>query len=528
MTMSEDRRSQISSRTHGIPTNPSSLLDVLRFRARFDAHHTAIHESSGTSITYEEWDTRSRLLRDGLCELGARPGDHVGLVFDRRDWIGFAVTYLGVMRLGAVPVSIENHDERIEARIQHAQVSICVVGNHVHREGKDWYLVDEVADRARQPQDDADLGPGSVLDIVYTSGTVSGGYKAVRCRHSDWVSVARLLPIRRQRVCVHSLYQPHSSAGVHSVLINHLERGVLSVVATPPTRYDDAADAQYTADAVLVHRPHELMLTPSLAGTLVGLNLIDPVTFASVRYLKFGGSPLPLDIGDAVQKLLPKARIMSMYGTTEGGKAVLMSVWDRENFDVLGPTSSATSVRVIDADGKEAEAGQTGEISIKAANSSGEIEYFGDIAETKAVFDSGWVRTGDLGYIDHQGMVHLVGRNKEMLILPSGLKVNSFRVERLLRESPLIKEASVVGLEQKNQPYDVIAAAIVPADTSTPCEQLVGEYRRLTSELTPERTVVIQKLPRNAMGKVVRAEVKSLFSNHKASIIDLRGASNPA
>ncbi|MCX4850444.1 class I adenylate-forming enzyme family protein [Streptomyces sp. NBC_00893] len=496
---------------------------MLLFRATHDAEHLAIRDWAGGSLTFGEWAERSAGFRDALRDNGVRPGEHVGLVFDRRDWITFAVSYFGTMRSGAIPVSIENHPERIESRARHTDVSLCIVGEHAHRPDMPWVDATDLMTSTGAPDSDAELSPDSVMDIVFTSGTVNGAYKAVRCRHADWLGARRLVPVRRQQTCVHSLFQPHSSAGVHGLLITHLERGVLSVAASTPELYGDTDEvARQTAAAVVRDQPSELMVTPALLGTLLDLELIDPDTFSCLRYVKVGGSPLPEHIGRALTRRLPETRIVSLYGTTESARALLTTLWDERNTDLLGRGTDSTAVRVVDSEGKDLPAGEIGEICVRASGGSGKLEYFGDTEETAAVFQSAWVRTGDVGYLDeHQG-VRLVGRNKEMLILPSGLKVNSFRIERMLGECPEVKEISVVGLEVPGKPYDNVAAAVVPRDPAIRPEEITAQYEVLADELVPRVTVLVDRLPRNGMDKVARAEVKSLFEQRGMGVYDLR------
>lgn len=447
----------------------------------------------------------------------------MGLVFDRRDWIGFAVSYFGTMRAGAIPVSIENHPERIESRARHTEVSLCVVGEHAYRPDLPSVGACDLMMSDGPSGPDADLSPDSVMDIVFTSGTVGGEYKAVRCRHADWIGARRLVPVRRQQTCVHALFQPHSSAGVHGLLITHLERGVLSVAASTPELYDDADEvARQTAATVARVQPSELMVTPALLGTLLDLELIDPDSFSCLRYVKVGGSPLPDHIGRALAQRLPHTRIVTLYGTTESAQALLTTLWDDRKADLLGRGTESTAVRVVDAEGRDLPAGEIGEICVRASGGSGKLEYFGDAEGTAAVFQSGWVRTGDIGYVDEQQGVRLVGRNKEMLILPSGLKVNSFRIERILGEFPNVKEISVVGLEVPGNLHDTVAAAVVPRSSATGTEEIIARYSVLADELVPSVTVLVDRLPRNGMGKVMRAEVKSLFEWRRAGVYDLR------
>ncbi|UKZ02933.1 acyl--CoA ligase (plasmid) [Streptomyces viridifaciens] len=496
------------------PEYPETVLDLLLFRAKHDTTVVAIRDGCGSQLTYGQWESHSAVVRDALRGAGVESGQHIGLIFDRRDWIEFAIAYFGVMRSGAIPVSIEHHPERISARVRHSRVSMCLIGTRVQRTDQTWLPLEELLTMSAAHTPDVELSGDSVLDIVYTSGTVGGQYKAVRCRHSDWVTTDRLRPIRRNQSCVHALFQTHSSAGLHGLLLGHLERGVTSIATAAPILYAGEQDARQVAAAISEFGPYEVMATPPLLGRMLDLDLIDKNSFSTVRYIKVGGSPLPAPIGRRVLEALPSARIVSLYGTTESAKALLTTFWDQHEVDVLGAPGGITSAKVVDDAGNDLPSGEIGEICVRAEGGSGKLEYFEDAETTEAVFESGWIHTGDLGYWDDRRRIRLVGRTKEMLILPTGMKVNSFRIEQILRESPEIKDVSVVGLEQPDKPYDLIAAAIVPKKDDLTTSEVKSIFAALEPELVPGRYILVDDLPLNGMGKVIRRDVKKLFEEH--------------
>jgi acyl-CoA synthetase (AMP-forming)/AMP-acid ligase II len=135
-------------------------------------------------------------------------------------------------------------------------------------------------------------------------------------------------------------------------------------------------------------------------------------------------------------------------------------------------------------------------------------------------FGHAWTRTGDLGYVDSRGVVHLVGRQKEMLILADGRKVNASRVERTLLSGGLFREVCVVGLPSGG--IDVVAAVVSLQGRATHHElgRVLGELA--DHDIPVRRLAVVDELPRNGMGKVRQGDVRAYFAETTERLIDLR------
>lgn len=507
--------------TRATAYRPGSVWDAVRFRAQHDGARTAIVDGDGTAVDFAELRRRSA-RRARAMQARFPTGARVALVFDRHDWLDFAITYLGAFGAGAVPILLENHDERLVPRVRETRAEAVVIGPGVAEQEADWIrctnlddapAVDEGVLRAEQlPRASA----GDPLDVMYTSGTVGGSYLPVEYAVSDWLDGVVMRPGRRDVACVHALFPPHSSAGAHGLLLGHLFRGVRSVASSTRDVHDLRGEAHALVAAVRRHRPSEVVLTPALVAVLSAEHLLDADTFASVATAKFGGAPLSTAHGAELQAALPHVRVLSMYGTTESARALLVVPWRPERPGAIG--LAGEHVRVVGRTGALAEPGQEGEIQVRAAGATIRTRYAGS-AELAA---DGWTATGDIGRVE-DGWVWLVGRSKEILVLASGAKTNASNIERRLVHSPSVADAKVVGLPQSAATCDVVAAAIVLATGACPSD-LASAYAALRPEEVPERTVLLDELPRNAMSKVVVPVVRSALAALPPGVHDRRGA----
>jgi acyl-CoA synthetase (AMP-forming)/AMP-acid ligase II len=187
-----------------------------------------------------------------------------------------------------------------------------------------------------------------------------------------------------------------------------------------------------------------------------------------------------------------------------------MMQWDPSRPTAVGRPVGATEIRIVDeADAALVDAGATGEICLRRRDTPSRL-YYRDPVATAQAFAGGWVHTGDLGHVDTEGYLHLTDRKKD-LIISGGSNVSSVEVEHALYEHPAVIDVAVVGLPHAVLGEDVAAAVVVRSTTSE--RELQDVVRaRLPEHKVPHRVMLVDRLPRNASGKVVKAEVRALFA----------------
>lgn len=237
---------------------------------------------------------------------------------------------------------------------------------------------------------------------------------------------------------------------------------------------------------------------------------------AHLRDLSYGSAPMPPSVLDQAMAAWPSIRFAQGYGSTEtvGSATVLTHEHhrDRVNDDVLrsvGKPVHGAEVRVVNPEtGVDQPQGADGEIWIRAPfNATG---YYKDDAATEALFAvGGWLRTGDIGRFDSQGFLYMRDRMKDMII-SGGENIYSLEVEHALTEYPGVQTAAVVGVPHEKWGERPVAFIEVEHPAGFDLEGLEAFMRsRLAHFKCPDRYFVLDAMPRNAAGKVLKRELRS-------------------
>jgi O-succinylbenzoic acid--CoA ligase len=226
----------------------------------------------------------------------------------------------------------------------------------------------------------------------------------------------------------------------------------------------------------------------------------------------YGGAPMPVATIDEIAARLPALTLQNCYGATETTSPATMipAGLTRDHADSVGVALPAAEIRVMDDDGRELPAGETGELWI-----GGPMVvrgYWANPEATAASFSAGFWHSGDLGSVDAEGFVRIVDRKKDMLNR-GGFKVYSVKVENVLMGWPGVVEAAVVGVpcpvlgERVQAVLYAAGATIDEAALRRHCSERLADYE------VPERFVLSDvPLPRNANGKVMKRLLREAAS----------------
>jgi acyl-CoA synthetase (AMP-forming)/AMP-acid ligase II len=229
-----------------------------------------------------------------------------------------------------------------------------------------------------------------------------------------------------------------------------------------------------------------------------------------VRVLPMGGAPVPPDLpARALEVFGARAPILNGYGSTETTSAVVTNVGVEyaAHLDSVGRPNLTADVRVIGPDGATLLPGQAGEL---CARSPQVVQgYWNDDVATKASFQDGWFHTGDVGFIDAEGFVHVVDRIKDVVIR-GGENVYCLEVEAVLQEHPAVAEVTVIGIDERAMGERVCAVVVPRAGATVTLEELRAfAAPRLARFKCPEALSVVAELPRTATGKVAKTTVRT-------------------
>lgn len=199
--------------------------------------------------------------------------------------------------------------------------------------------------------------------------------------------------------------------------------------------------------------------------------------------------------------------LLERYGMTETGMILSNPLVGERRRGAVGLPLPGVDVRLVDDEGEDAE--NEGEIFVRGAGVF--EEYWQRQAETEAAFDDGWFRTGDVAVFE-EGSYRLLGRTSVDIIKTGGYKVSALEIEEVLREHPQLNDCAVVGVPDDDWGERVSAAILVsPGETVDVAELREWAKERLAVYKVPRTYLVLDDLPRNALGKVTKNAVKELF-----------------
>jgi long-chain acyl-CoA synthetase len=494
----------------------ATVPGLLAARAALEPEHVAIEVPGVASLTLAAWQHRSATLAAGLRDRGLPRGARVLLHFGVPDWVDFAVAYVGVQRAGGVPVPCSDRLAPAEVRYLLDDCSAAGILRGagvpaVQPSGAGWSAT---VGEACEPYELSGIRPGDAeppvrasdpAQILYTSGT-TGRPKGVVASHANLTFGAATHPRRRR--LGHSKHFLHAfpigtNAG-QTMLVNALDARPTALALPRATPMRFAALAQQRAVG-------SLFVVPALAIELLGSGALDRHDLSGVALFGSTAAALPPAVATALAARLPNATIVNYYTSTEAAPAQLAMVFDAARPDSVGRAAGG-ELAVRDKHGQPVPAGEPGEVWLRSPYPR---SYLGDDAATRATFRDGWVRMGDVGRLDADGYLYLVDRDQD--VIKSGAdKVSTIQVEAALHEHPRVAEAAVLGV-----PHPVlgtaVAAVIVPRPGSEPAELGVEVLRgflldRLARHELPSRVLLVDRLPRNAAGKVLKRELRERFS----------------
>ncbi len=476
------------ARGAGFRTVPDMLVACARSRP----DTTVLTDFADVRVTAADLLATARRGAGTLSGRGVRRGDAVAIDTLSLRWHEVAVAYFSVVWLGATAVlTMGRQTEQVAAE------RLAPVGS-VGREptaAAGWLLPPRELACGSTMDGPSAAAPEDRLDVVFTSGT-TGRPKPVASTHAQWTGSVRgeLLQARARRVVAHTGVPVGVSGGLHGVLLNHLARGVTSIHA------DTAAGLVETCTGRHVD---ELHLTPHSARGVADRTPPDAGWARGVGTIRVVGGPLPGPLAEVLAERFRAARVVSIYALTEGGSALCVKLVGRDGGrqDSLGRPVAGTEVQVLGPDGRPLPPGEVGELAVRSARSAA-LSYVGEDQLNREWFPGGWARTGDLGRVEADGEVRLVGRVKELLFLRGGRVPPEFVEGILARQAPGV-ELAVAGLSTPGS-WDRIAAFLAGPPDDPAVRAAADRLATMRGPFRPAVVRVLPEIPRGPFGKPLR------------------------
>jgi fatty-acyl-CoA synthase len=239
----------------------------------------------------------------------------------------------------------------------------------------------------------------------------------------------------------------------------------------------------------------------------------DTTDLSTLRKGYYGASAMPVEVLREIQRRLPDVRLWNFYGQTElAPVATILPPEDQvTHAGSAGRPVLNVETRLVDDDGNDVPAGEIGEIVHRSPHAT--VGYFNDEAKTTQAFAGGWFHSGDLGVMSADGYLSVVDRKKDM-IKTGGENVASREVEEAIFQHPGVAEAAVFGISDPRW-IEAVVAAVVPRDgVDLSSDEIVTHCRSILAGFkTPKHVVVVDELPKNPSGKILKRELRARFAN---------------
>ena len=444
-------------------------------------------EWNGATYTFGEIDARSNRMARALVARGLAKGDRLCVYLANS--VEMIDLYLACVKLGVifVPINILYRDREMSHILSDAEPKLLVSAAELPA------LLAEAAAQSGDALPDSHLGGDDVAALVYTSGT-TGVSKGAMLTHNNWaVNGSNLIGAWKitasdRLLLAPPLFHVHALGnGLHAWLLAGCRMRLLE-------RFDhQTALAQF-----LDFKPTLFFGVPAMYVRLLDTPPEQAREIGrSMRLFVCGSAPLPAQVLEEFRTLFGHT-ILERYGMTE----TLMNIsnpYDGERRPgSVGLPLPGVTVKIVGADGNDPGVDEPGELYLQGPNVF--TGYWKREDATKAAFVDGWFRTGDIGSRSADGYYTLTGRKSD-LIISGGFNIYPREIEEFLMEQPGIAEAAVVG-EPDRVRGEVPVAYVVWKSTPDAASLESACRESLASFKIPRRFEAIDKLPRNALGKV--------------------------
>lgn len=457
-----------------------------------------------------------------LKSLGLNPGDRVALQLSKS--IEFILLHLATIRLGAITLplnlaypadelkyfledsgaklffALENSKEKIQSILsQLPDLQECIFLNPSRPEEFQLQITNyqsQVSDH----QSSNSLNNTAV--IIYTSGT-TGRPKGAEITHGNLISNLQSLHEAwgwtPNDILLHVLPIFH----VHGLFV--ALHGALHAGAT--TILMREFNAQKTLELLSSGACTVFMAVPTIHKRLLDIPNAGQFNLSRVRLITSGSDRLPDEVFKGFQQTFGYT-LLERYGMTETGMNCSNPLNGERRIGSVGPPLPGVEVRIVNSETEEIlPIGEIGDVQLRGPNIF--KGYWNQPDKTSASFSAdGWFKTGDLGYLEADGYLTLCGRSKD-LIISGGLNIYPPEVERVLAEHPAVQMCAVIGCPDAEWGEKVTAVVALKEGEAVTGEELMRFCReKLAPYKSPKSIVFKSDLPRNAMGKVQKAELR--------------------
>ena len=482
-------------------------------------------------MTYGEIEDKSNRLGNFLKESGVSRGDRVALIFENS--FDYVISYYAILKIGAVVVALNtettvdstkyylNHSEAIAVVASgkflkfvvpalqgpnnvRILISDSAKSDAVPVQGQCVGLLSEIYRGGNSSQCAVRCIDMDCSAIVYTSGS-TGDPKGIMLSHSNTVSNTR---------SIIEYLQLTSDDRIMAVLPFHYVYGKTLLNTHFAIGGSLVIDNRFLYPNVILQSMQQHLVTgfagvPSTYMILLHKSMLRQMKFPALRYITQAGGAMAEAVQREVYRAFFPAKVFIMYGATEVAPRLTYVPPERlpEKFGSIGIPIPNTEAFIVDDQGNPLPAGVEGELAARGSNVM--MGYWKDPEGTDKVLRHGLYFTGDLGKMDEDGYLYVVGRIKEMLKI-GGNRVSAKEIEEAILSIDGIVEAAVIGVEDPVL-GEAAKAFVVGKKESMAIEEIKSRLAaRLPMYKVPKYIEFLDALPKNESGKIMKLKLDAL------------------
>ena len=493
----------------------------------------------GKRFSFQELEERVKKLANALAGMGVRAGDRIASM--QVNCNENIETYFAAAKLDAVyvPLNFRSRPEEIEYMINDSKPKILITGERyvsmvddikenltsvdgfvvmddASAEGWESYeqLLSTSSDEDMYPMGDED----DLTMVMFTAGT-TGSPKGVMLSHDSFASylLANVSPPDLESEEKNILTVPlYHIAGVQAVMAAiYGGRTLIIQRQFEPVEW---------MTLVQEEKANRAMMVPTMLKMLMDHQEFEKFDLSTLEVITYGAAPMPVEVIKRAISKFPGTFFINAFGQTETAATITMlppedHILEGSEEEIekklnrltsIGKPLSDVEVRIVNENGGEVDVGETGEIVAQGPRLM--KGYWNQQEATTEALRGGWLYTGDLGYFDEDGYIFLSGRAKDF-IKRAGEMVSPEEVEQVLHSHPSIDEAAIIGVPDVDWGERVRAIVVAKVGATIDKEEVMAYCKdRMASFKKPESVVVVEELPRNPLGKVLKRVLREEFS----------------
>ncbi len=458
---------------------------------------------SGSEITFAELRARVLQAAAALADMGVREGSVVGVQLPNV-WeyvaLEVAIAYLGAV-IVPLPLALGDHERKFILERTGATPVVCMdaAGTAAGLAGAVAVAAQDVfSSRLSGPAPPpAAADPARVAEVALTSGSTGMPKLASLTAELKQVTFESFTSRIAVRPGDRVLGMSPLTQGIGGMCLYCLRAGA-ALVMLREARWTP----EHTVEVARSARPTILVGVPTNLIRILNMPGFEPQDVSTARVTAAAGAPMPPDVAERWETLTG-SRVCVFYGSMDAGQLSVASPSDPQakRWTTVGRPHDRAEWAIVDAAGRSLPDGVAGEICMRGPLV--QPRYWGE--ERGPYGDDGWVHMGDVGLVDAEGFLHVVGRVKD-IVIRGGANINPYEVESILREHPLVLEVCVVGRPHPEL-GEVAVAFVVARESPGPSLGDIHAYLRnrgLARYKWPDEVRMLSELPLRGPGKVDR------------------------